>query len=175
MEHNTMDKSQWRIRGGFIAFFLGLVLLCLLAGLFLPTYIGVKPTMSDIAVRGCKDYLEYAKFASTNGAFKSNFSRVSEFKRGNSLLAIFNTNRNFWAKTNFTVSILKPEPAILCKQQFYYPRFKNSFGCSYSQLKPAFVIGYSDGTTALISQEQFTNLNLSGFIPLSSIGIEDKH
>jgi hypothetical protein len=167
-----MDKSPWRIRGGFTAFFLGFILLCLIIGLFLPAYNGEKSTMRDLAIRGCKEYLEYAKLVSTNGVFKSDLSKISSFKKGNALLSIFNTNENFWAKTNFNVGALNPEPVILCKQQYYFPRFKNSFGCSYSGLKPAFAVGYSDGTAELISQEQFTNLNLIDFVPLSSFGIE---
>lgn len=167
-----MDKSNWRIRGGFIAVFIGGVLLCQIVALFLPKYIGGKPTASDVAMRGCKDYLEYAKLASTNGVFKSDFSKTSIFKRENALLAIFNPNQKFWAKTNFMLGILNPKVVILCKQQFSYPRFKNSFGCSYSGIKPAFVVGYSDGTTALISQEQFASLDLSNFVSLSSVGIE---
>jgi hypothetical protein len=165
-----MNKLQYQIRDVFVTFLIVLFLLYWIAGVFLPVYVGGKQTPRDRAMRICRNYLEYAKFASTNGEFKSDFSKFSEFEKNNQYRTIFNTNQNFWAKTNFVVSALNPEPVIVCKQQFYYPRSKNSFGCSYSRPKPAFVIGYSDGTAALISQEQFTNLNWSNFVPLSSLG-----
>lgn len=155
-----------------MTFLLGLFLLWLIGVLFCPVYVGGKPTPRDRAMRVCRNYLEYAKFASTNGVFQSDFSKISEFEKSNPYRAVFNTNWNFLVKTNFRVGALNPEPVILCKEQFYYQRSYNAFGCSYSRIKPACVVGYSDGKTELISQEQFTNLDSSNFIPLSSLGVE---
>ncbi len=199
--HNSGARGLLRIFGV-------LVLINLLAVVFLPTYVGGKPTTRDLAKLGCKAYLAYAKYAATNGKFRfdnSNFLQYAEtnynFSQAgisyhsttgftneaakaaairyvelyNSLRSIFNTNQEFWAKTNFQFQGSSREVVVLCQHQFFYPRSKNYFGCSYSHLKPAFAVGYSDGTTGLISQEQFVNLNLNSFASLSSLGLEGFH
>jgi hypothetical protein len=171
---NKMSKDQWKIRRGFIVLAFVFLFVCVTGSLLLPAYVGEKSTTRELALRGCKEYLDYAKFASTSGTFQADFSKVSEFQNKNLLRIIFNPNRNFWAKTNFNLNVQKPEPVILCKQQFYYPRFKNYFGWSYSGLKPAFAVGYSDGTAELISEEQLANLNSSNFVSLSSLSIDER-
>lgn len=90
----------------------------------------------------------------------------------NSMRAMFNTNQDFWAKTNFVFNSSNREPVIICKQQVNYsfPRF--FLGWSWWEHKSVFAVGYSDGTTDVISPEEFQKLNLNGFVPLSSLGIE---
>ncbi|HEU6447848.1 MAG TPA: hypothetical protein VFV23_05375 [Verrucomicrobiae bacterium] len=194
-----MDKSQLRVRPRFL---LGLivvfVIIPILASYLLPVSISGKPTTRDLARMACRAYLDYAKNAAINGKFQFDRTQFLEFATTNynfsqvgvgytrstdesairhaelysSFRSIFNTNQNFWTKTNFSINSLGREPVIVCKQQFYFPRTKNYFGWSYTRLKPAFVIGYSDGTTALISEDEFSSLNLDHFVPFSSLGIE---
>jgi hypothetical protein len=40
---------------------------------------------------------------------------------------------------------------------------------TFHRKNPAGAVGYSDGTTGLISPAQFTNLNLNGFVFISSL------
>ena len=93
----------------------------------------------------------------------------------NSMRAMFNTNQDFWAKTNFILNSSNREPVIVCKQQVNYsfPRF--FLGWSWWEHKSVFAVGYSDETTGVISPKEFQNLNLNSFVPLSSLGIEGFH
>lgn len=193
-------KSELRIRPGF---FVGLFAVFVILPVLFPGYGGGKPTTRDLTRFRCSDFLSYAKSVSTNDEFKADFSKLQEsgkWRTGvarhvsspftnkpqleaartyqelyDSPRAIFNTNQNFWVKINLTLHASNREPVIVCKQQFYFRRPANSFGCKYGWLKPAFAVGYSDETTGLVSQEDFNSLDLSGFVPLSSLGVEGFH
>jgi hypothetical protein len=161
-----MNNSQLKVRPGFAAFFVGFLCLAIIIALLAQIYIGGKPTAIDIAMRGCKDYLKYVTHVTTNKVFIFKREVFLDFEKVEISREIFHPNRNLWIKTNFIVNLSKPELAIVCRQQFYYPRMKNSLGWSYGRLKPAYVVGFSDGKAELISQEQFSSLTTDGFIPL---------
>jgi hypothetical protein len=109
----------------------------------------------------------------TNETHLSALIRYSELY--GSKRAIFNTNQDYWAKTNFSIRFSRPEPVILCKQPVM-SRFERSFcGWRWSEHKSVFFVGYSDGTTARLLPEQFNKLDLTGFVPLSSLGIDGFH
>jgi hypothetical protein len=167
-----MDKSQTRVRPGFIV---GLVVVFvvtpILAGYVLPVYVGGKPTPGERAELQCRNYLEFAKFSSSNGKFSFDFAKLSVFEGSNHWFSplIFSADKEYLAKTNFYLNSSIEGPVILCKQRFFYRQAKNSFGCSFVPLKPAYAVGYPDGTARLISEDEFTNLNLSGFVSLSNL------
>ena len=161
-----MNTSQLKVRRGFVGFVLGFIFLILIIALLAPIYIGGKPTDKDIAMRGCRHYLMYAKSATTNKDFVFKQSEFLSFEKLSRFQTFFPTNSNFWIKTNFTANASTSELIFICKRQFYYPQSKNVFGCSYSRLTPAYVVGYSGGKTELISKEQFSSVDLTGFILL---------
>jgi len=72
---------------------------------------------------------------------------------------------DFLIKTNFVWGTSSNrEIVIVCQKQFNnLPMPKQGFWHSF-QNNPAHVAGYSDGSVSLISPEQFTNLNLLGFV-----------
>jgi hypothetical protein len=193
-----------RIRPNFLLGLIILfVIIPTLLSFLLPASVGGKPTTRDLAGFACRNFVRYAKSVSTNGKFSSDFSklptnglwRVGVEPHSSTVLtkgvaievariypelygssrAIFNTNQSFWTKTNFAFSPSSHEIVIVCKQQFYFPRSRNSFGCAYGWRRAAFVVGYSDETTGLISQQDFDSLDLGSFVPLSSLGVEGFH
>ena len=161
-----------RVRPGFL---LGLVIVFVvipfIAAFVLPAHVGGKPTRGERAAWLCRDYLVFAKSASVNGKFSLDFSNLSAFAKTNAQfpVTIFSTNADFWAKTNFDLNSTLKEPVIVCKTKYFFRRDKNSFGCSFTPLKAAYAIGYADGTAKLVTEEQFTNLNLNGFVSLQNL------
>lgn len=123
--------------------------------------------MREFTMKVCRNYLDYIQLVSTNGEFKSNFSELSAFEKKQGILP--KTGQLIFVRTNFLIDGSRKEPVILSKQQFSYSNFRTYFGWSYTQPKTAFVVGYSDGSIVLLSQEQFTNINLNEFIPLSEV------
>ena len=167
-----MDKSQTRVRPSFIMGLLVVfVITPFLATYVLPVSVGGKPTPGERAARQCRSYLVFAKASSTNGKFSFDFSKLSTYVKTNSWFsgAIFSTNQDFWAKTNFYLNSSIDGPVVLCKQSFFYRQAKNSFGCSFGSPKTAYAVGYSDGTAKLIPEQEFTNLNMTGFVSLSCL------
>ncbi len=89
--------------------------------------------------------------------------------------AIFNTNQDFWARTSFSLKAVDPEPVIICRQSVQASVARSFLGWNWWGHKTAFVAGYSDGTIEFLSPAQFKKLDLSGFAPLSSLGVEGFH
>jgi len=176
----------------------------LLASFLLPVAIGGKPNAGELARSASKAYLNFAKFAAIDSAFQFDSALFEKYAATNynfscfgvechsttgpvnasairyselygSSRCIFNTNQDFWVRTNFLFNTTNRQPVIICKQQFHFRRAKNYFGCSYSSPKPAYAVGFSDGTAELVSEKEYSNINLNGFIPLSGLGIEGFH
>jgi len=124
-------------------------------------------------------YFSRVGIVSNSTAGLTNETRISGATRYvelyNSTRAIFNTNQDYWAKTNFSFKYSSPEPVIVCKQPVLYSFPRTFFGWSWRESKSVFAVGYSDGTTEMISPEQFHNLDLNAFVPLSSLGVEGFH
>jgi hypothetical protein len=75
---------------------------------------------------------------------------------------------DFLVRTNFVLgSSSNREIVIVCQRQFGnvpQPTLRNFY-----RQNPAHAVGYSDGTTGLISPEQFRNLNLADLASLSNL------
>jgi hypothetical protein len=118
------------------------------------------------AIFQCRNYLFEARLAKTNSP-NFDFSNLpSDVKHyyGIILAPYF----DFLAKTNFVWgNSTNREVVIVSQKQFdnlHKPGFWNSF-----RSNPAYAVGYSDTTAGIISPEEFTNLNLKGFVSLASL------
>jgi len=80
---------------------------------------------------------------------------------------------DFFIRTNFiSGSNSNREIVVICQRQFGnvpQPTIRNFY-----RQNPAHAVGYSDGAIGLISPEQFTNLNLNGFVSLSDLATNSK-
>ena|ERR1700722_680081 len=118
------------------------------------------------AIFQCRNYLLEASRAKTNSPnFDfSNLPSDDKHYYGITLAPYF----DFLAKTNFVWGTsTNREIVIVSQKQFdnlHKPGFWNSF-----RPNPAHAVGYSDGTAGIISPEEFTNLNLNGFVSLASL------
>jgi hypothetical protein len=112
----------------------------------------------------CREYLNAVSVDKTNSP-NFNFSNLSDEDKTQAfhIAGYF----NFWIKTNFVWGTSSNrEIVIVCQKQFdnvHKQGFWNSF-----QRNPAHATGYSDGSIGLISSEQFTNLNLNGFVAINT-------
>ncbi len=109
----------------------------------------------------------------TNGVDFEAAARHSELH--GSVRAIFNANQDFWARTSFSMKANSRELVIVCKQPVEAAVLQSFLGWRWLAHKTGFVAVYSDGTTDLLSPAQFKQLDLSSFIPLSSLGVEGFH
>jgi len=94
------------------------------------------------------------------------FWKLSFFDKQTTI--IWGLNLGILFKTNFTWQSdeVKKEIVIICVKEFdNVPKSPWAFFLK----NPAHAVGYSDGTTSLISPEQFTNLNLTGFVSVLSL------
>jgi hypothetical protein len=75
---------------------------------------------------------------------------------------------DFLVKTNFVLGNGSNRDVIIVSKREFgnvpQPTIRNFY-----HRNPAHAVGYSDGTTGLISPEQFANLNLTGFVSLSNL------
>ena len=160
-----MDKSQMRIRPGFL---LGLFIVFI----FIPYFLSFLLQPTSGKSRGNK----FAMFVCGRDidiwqSVKSNRDNFDFYKLANEdkrRVIVMGYKPIFLIKTNFVWgSISNREIVIVCKSEFDNvpePAFWNFY-----HRNPAHAVGYSDGTTGLISPEQFTNLNLSGFVSLQDL------
>jgi hypothetical protein len=122
------------------------------------------------------DHVGIATYSSeglTNETILSGAIRYAEL--AGSTRAIFNTNQDYYAKTNFSFKYSNPEPVIVCKQPVLYSFQRSFLSWSWRERRSVHAVGYSDGTTEMISPERFHNLDLNAFVPLSSLGVEGFH
>jgi hypothetical protein len=109
-------------------------------------------------------YLNVVSLAKTNGP-NFDFSKLSDEDK---IQAIHIASYfDFWIKTNFVWGTSSNQGiVIVCQKQFdnvHKTGFWNSF-----RRNPAHAVGYSDGSIGLISSEQFTNMNLNGFVTVDT-------
>ena len=104
------------------------------------------------------------KNAGTNSA-KFDFYKLSNEDKQRVIFLGYNPG--FLIKTNFVWSnVSNREIVIICENEFdNASKSPWTFFLKY----PAHAVGYSDGTVDLISPEQFTNLNLNGFVSLQNL------
>jgi hypothetical protein len=157
-------KTLWKIvKTAVIAFVAAAIIFVIIA----PSLTGPKwPRGNRQAILECRNYLFVASRSKTNSPnFDfSNLSAANKYVYEVRLQPYF----NFLAKTNFVWgNSTNREIVILSQKQFdnvHKPGFWNYFWPN-----PAYAVGYSDGTAGIISPEEFTNLNLSAFVTLSSL------
>jgi hypothetical protein len=159
-------ETFWKILkiifSGFAIIFLALIVL----EWFSP--ISHTPKGNRMTLLECHAYLNAISSAKSN---KTNFdfSKLPDDDIGRAIgLANY---YDFWIKTNFVWGTSSNrEIIIVCPEQFDNipkPGFWNAFWRN-----PARAIGYSDGSAGLISPEQFTNLNLNGFVSATNLMAE---
>jgi hypothetical protein len=138
-----------------------------LALLVLPLFLSPShiPKGNVMARLECYIYLKAIGSTKTDSVY-FDFSRLSDDAKAQAIdYAYYN---DFWIKTNFVWGTSSNrEIVFVCPREFdnvHKSGFWNAFWRN-----PAHVVGYSDGRTGLISPEQFTNLNLSGFVSATNL------
>jgi hypothetical protein len=157
-----MDKSQWQFRPVFIA------LLVVTLGVFL-----ILPNLATTGkLRGNASALHLNRthmiLWKSKQANSPNFDfwRLSLGGKRRTIVLGLNLETSF--KTNFVWQSdkEKKEIVIVCGKEFdNVPRSPWTFFLK----NRAHAVGYSDGTTGLISPTEYTNLNFSGFVSASSL------
>jgi hypothetical protein len=161
-----MNKSQWKISDNFIGMLVIAFVLALLAAAILPSLAtSGKLHGNEYALNNCKWEMRIWKSGETNSS-SFDFSKLSHEDTRRVLMLAWKLDVQ--AKTNFLwqADKTKREIVIVCGTEFdNVPKSSWSFFLKY----PAHAVGYSDGTAGLISPEQFTNLDLTGFVSLSNL------
>jgi hypothetical protein len=159
-----MNKSQMRIRPNFLLGLLVLFVIGYLASLSLPTLSG-KPKGNRFAIIACRAYVIDVQNLMPKNA-DLDFRKLSENDKYK--LTRWARDFDFLAKTNFVWETnTNKEIVIVCSMSFdNVPRPSLS---NFYRRNRAHAVGYSDGTTGLISPQEFTNLNLNSFVALSSL------
>jgi len=159
-----MDKSQLRLRPGFIRGLFGVFVIISLIFVFLLRPRSGPGPANEWALNHCRWTIESWKSASTNSPNFNFFGLSQDNKQLSAIVVGFDLDSLI--KTNFVWgSVSNREIVIVCRKEFsdvHKPGFWNSFFPN-----PAHAVAYSDGTTELISPEQFANLKLDGFVSLS--------
>lgn len=140
--------------------------LALLAAAMLPSLATTgKLHGNERALKNCELEMRIWKSAETNSP-SFDFSKLSHEDTRRVLMLVWTLDAQ--AKTNFLwqTNKTKHEIVIVCGKEF--DNVPASFWTFYLKY-PAHAVGYSDGTAGLISPEQFTNLNLTGFVSLSNL------
>ncbi len=143
-----------------------LLIVFLAAKLFLPTLATTgKLRGNEFALFQCRWELANWKNANTNGF---NFEKLSKEDKRRAII-LLGLNMDAWTKTNFiwAKSETDREIVIVCRKEF--DNVPRPAWWNFYHKNPANAVGYSDGTAGLISPEQFTNLNLTGFVSLSNL------
>ena len=119
---------------------------------------------NSYALSACKQYALITRLATDDG--KTGISNLAATEK----LEAARLSKNGWdflVRTNFTSRNMAPVIAIVCEKPFSnipQPTFWNLY-----RENPAYAVGYSDGSTSLISLAEFAALDLTSFIPLSSL------
>jgi hypothetical protein len=146
------------------------------AGFLLIIFLAIKFLLPSFATSGkwngnrsmlfqCKQQMRIWKSAETNNS-TFDFSKLSYDDTQRTL--IIEWELDVWIKTNFVWQSDKTKREIVIVSGKEYDNVPASFWTFYRKY-PAHAVGYSDGTAALISPEQFTNLNLTGFVSISNL------
>lgn len=153
-----------RIRPNFLLGLLVLFVIGCLATIFFPALSG-KLSGNRRTLFTCRAFLRDAKNLTSKNA-DLDFGKLS----GKDKYKLTHRARDFdfLAKTNFVWETnTNKEIMIVCSRSFDNVPQPSLF--NFYRRNRAHAVGYSDGTTALISPQQFTNINLSGFVSLSSL------
>jgi hypothetical protein len=165
------------VKGGVVTtkqktlFSIGIALV-ILAAFALPRIIAVSTNCggNTYALNVCRECLAAAELSTADQHAQFDISKLRSIDKTN-LANLGRRHRadgaDFLIRTNFVWDDPKREIVVVCERLFDnvpQPTIWNLYHRS-----PAHAVGYSDGTVSLISTQQFTALNLSGFIPLSRL------
>ena len=156
-------KILWKIFKTVVIVFVVLLLLFTIIAPHLAS--SGKLRGNERALKNCELEMRIWKSAETNSS-SFDFSKLSHEDRRRVLMLVWTLDAQ--AKTNFLwqTNKTKREIVIVCGKEF--DNVPASFWTFYLNY-PAHAVGYSDGSAGLISPEQFTNLNLNGFVSLASL------
>jgi len=161
-----VTKSQWQIRPGFI---LGLVIIFLvipfLVSIEFPAVSG-KPRGNRLATLDCRFYLNAASSIKTDSSVFE-FSKLSNEERHRAL--ILSLDLNLLIKTNFVWATANSNREIVAVCPTLFSNMPQPILLNLYHKNPAHAVGYSDGTTGLISPKEFAGLNLSNFVSAADL------
>ena len=161
-----MDKAQWKISDRFIAMLVVGFCIVLMALQILPMLASTGKLRGNKAMLyECKNTLRIWKSAEPNSP-RFDFSKLSHHDA--EFILLWADRFDVWSKTNFNWQVNKTKREIVLVYGIQFDNVPKS-SWTFFLKNPAHAVGYSDGTTGLISPEQFTNLNLSGFVSLSRL------
>jgi hypothetical protein len=145
-----------------IFYLIAVLIILLLIAILLPAYApGGRPRGNRFAEMQCRIYLKYASVEQTNST-NFDFSKLPDEIK--SIIWIRPENMEFLCKTNFVwTNTPNREVVIVCEKSF--DAIPPSIFKWRRHLTQA--VGYSDGSASFISPEEFTDLNLNGFVSLS--------
>jgi hypothetical protein len=162
-----MNKSQMQVSSRFVAMLIIAFGLAFLGHAFLQSLASTgKLRGNRLALFYCRYELHIWEAANTN-SLNFNFDDLASDDQRRA--AVFFGLLDAWARTNFVWQNdkSKREIVIACRKEF--DNVPKPALWNFYHRNPAHAVGYSDGTTGLISPEQFANLNLNGFVSLVSL------
>ena len=153
------------------AIVIGLILLVgMLVAMILPLLTSASNCGGNsYALVACANYVTITHMAVDDG--ESDISKLGEVEKSDAAKlakSSWISDADFLVRTNFTSTNTSRMVAIVCEESFGnvpQPTLRNFY-----RKNPAHAVGYSDGSTSLISPVEFKALDLNGFIHLSSLG-----
>jgi hypothetical protein len=149
--------------------------------IFLPTLASTgKPTPKERAYRRCLDYARFVGYAATNNQFTLDVSRLADektpgaYQSGEFMRLMFSAEdltkqgEDYLVKTNCNTAKTNHEIIVVCEKSFDYDKANTSF-LNLFKRNYAHAVGYSDGSTGIISPTEFTNLDVRRFTSLSQM------
>ena len=127
---------------------------------------------NSYALTACATFAVAANITAQDNHLQFEPGKIGEDMRRNFLMFAENhwgmNGADFLVKTNFFVGSSSNREVIIVSERKFGNVPQSTIWNFYHQ-NQAHAVGYSDGTTGLISPEQLTNLNLAGFISLSHL------
>ena len=124
---------------------------------------------NSYALYACKQFITMTQLDTEVGSI--DISKLGEDERSEAAKlakSVWTGHADFLIRTNFATTNTPRLLVIVCERPFNnvpQPTIWNLY-----RKNPAHAVGYSDGSTALISPAEFEVLNFTGFIHLSSLG-----
>lgn len=149
---------------------IGLVLVVgLLAEMILPALTPASNCGGNsYALNACKHYVMVAVMAADDG--KSDISKFGEAEKSEAA-KLANDHwiggAGFLVRSNLASTNMSPRVVIVCEKSF--DNVPQPTLWNFYRKNPAHAIGYSDGSTGLISPAEFKTLDLTGFVSLSNL------
>jgi len=152
---------------------IGFVLMAgLLVGMILPATSASNCGQNSYALTVCRNFAVTTVSAAQDNQSKFEIGKIDKIE-GRILSSLAErgwgmSGVDFLVRTNFVLgNSSNREIVIVCERQF--GNVPQPTVWNFYRQNPAHAVGYSDGTTGLISPEQFRNLDLSGFVSLSNL------